>query len=709
MAGLADGMTNVLRLLGHFCARRPWRVMIGWVLLVVALTSLAIALGGTFRDAMTAPGTPSSVANERLTAHFPESTFAGAHVVVNDRAQAVDQAAVDAAADRIRHQPKVENVTVRLSPDAHTALIAVTYQESLPNLNAAELTTALTVAAAPLSNGDTRTAVGGEVPESLQGPDGIAEAVGVAVAVLVLVFAFGSMLAAGLPLLIAAAGLGAGLMLIAVLSAFVDISTVSPTLGSMIGLGVGIDYALFMVAAQRRHLALGLDPIAAAAETAATAGRAVVSAGGCVLIGITGLAFCGVPGFAWMGVSAALVVAATMVAALTLLPALLGLAGPRIFSRRVRRDGRLPLDSFYSRTAARTTAAVVKRPVLALLAGITALLALAAPAIGMRLGQNDAGSESADRPTRQAYDLVAAGFGPGANGPLILVADAAVDLTAAQAAGDAAGVASVGQPRLSPDGVLAVRVITPEFGPQDPRTQSLINTVVAKLPAGAQLTGPTAALFDLTRVLGERLWVVIGVVLAATYLLLVMVLRSVLLPLKAVLSNLLSIAACFGVMTMAFQTAWGAKVLGLEQPVPIAAWAPVVLFAILFGLSMDYEIFMISSIAERRLVEPNPKLHIIEGMAGSARIVICAAAIMIAVAAGFAFDSSVMVKIIGVGMVSAILVDVTLVRMLVVPAAMTLLGNANWWFPTRGPGRQHPTGPASPAVPAPHSPRHLAV
>ena len=289
-------MTNLLHLLGHFCARRPWRVMIGWLLMVAAVTSLSIALGGTLRDAMTAPGTPSAVAGERLAAHFPESTFAGAHVVADWGAQAVDQAAVAAAADRIRDLPQVATAEVTISPDDHTALIGVTYQQPLPNLNAGDVTTALTDAAAPLETGSVRTAVGGEVPESVQGPDGLAEAVGVAVAVLVLVFAFGSVIAAGLPLLIAAAGLGAGLMLITVLSAFVDISTVSPTLGSMIGLGVGIDYALFMVAAQRRYLALGFDPVTAAAKTTATAGRAVVSAGGCVLIGITGLAFAVFPG-----------------------------------------------------------------------------------------------------------------------------------------------------------------------------------------------------------------------------------------------------------------------------------------------------------------------------------------------------------------------------------------------------------------------------
>ena len=263
-----------------------------------------------------------------------------------------------------------------------------------------------------------------------------------------------------------------------------------------------------------------------------------------------------------MGVSAALVVAATMLAAVTLLPALLGLAGPRIFSRRVRRDGRLAVDSFYSRAAGRTTSAVVKHPVIGLLVGITALLALAAPALGMRLGQNDAGSESADSTTRRAYDLVAAAFGPGMNGPLILVADADVDLAAARAAGSTAGVASVSEPQRSPDGVLAVRIISPAFGPQDPRTQSLIDSITAELPVGAQLTGPTAAVSDLTGVLGERLWLVIGVVLAATYLLLVVVLRSVLLPLKAVLANLLSIAACFGVLTMAFQTTWGTEAFG---------------------------------------------------------------------------------------------------------------------------------------------------
>ena len=672
--------------------------MICWLIGLAAVTMLSVTAGGTLRDAITVPDSSSANALARLEQHFPDATAAQAHVVANWGSAPVDSAAVDQTLTLIRQLPTVLRAELMTAPDRHTELITVTYTIALPQIAAADATAALTAAAEPLINSGASTAVGGEIPESVQGPNGIGEAAGVLVAVVVLLLAFGSIVAAGLPLLLAGAGLGVGLCLITLLAAVVDVSTVSPTLASMIGLGVGIDYGLFMIAAQRRNLAAGMSPVTAAGQTTATAGRAVISAGGCVLIGITGLAFCGIAGFAWMGVSAALVIAVTVLAAVTLLPALLGLAGKRIFGRRVRRSGLIQVDTFYSRAAERSTAAVVRRPAASLLVGVIALLALAAPALAMRLGQNDAGSESTGNPTRQAYDMVSAAFGPGTNGPIVVVSDRAADVPAALLASSLEGVAAVSAARVSPDGAVSVRILTAEFGPQDPRTAALIDQLHRILPAGADITGPTASVADLTEVLGDRLWVVIGAVLLATFLLLLVVLRSVLLPLKAVLANLFSVAACYGVMTLAFQTDWGSALMGLHQPVPIPAWAPVVLFAILFGLSMDYELFMVTSIVEQRALLADPRRQIVVGMAATTRIVVCAAAIMIAVAAGFAVDPGVMIKIIGVGLASAILIDVTLVRLLVVPATMALFGAANWWFPSR---RSRPTARTPRSDPAP--------
>ncbi len=464
-------------------------------------------------------------------------------------------------------------------------------------------------------------------------------------------------------------------------------NSVSPTLDSMIGLGVGIDYALFIVAKYRDRMAAGSPPVAAAAEANATAGRSVAVAGTCVLIGITGLALSGMPSFATMGVAAALVIVCMVTAAITLLPALLRLMGQRVFGRRARRAAQLPGTSFRSARAERLAHAVIRRPGRSLAIGALLLIALTVPTASMRLGQNDPGSESLANPTRQAYDLVAQAFGPGANGPLeVVVNRGAVPAAALTAlAGRLAatpGVAEVSAPVLSPDGRTAVLQVIPATGPQQPQTRDLVDRLHhGVLPAGADLTGPTAVMADMTATLSGHLWRVMLAVLAATFALMVIVFRSVVLPAKAVITNLLSVAACYGVMTLVFQTQAGAWLLGLPGPVPIAAWAPIVLFAILFGLSMDYEVFMLSRVQDSYQRTGDPRGAVADGLAATARIITAAAAIMIAVAAGFAFDPSVMVKIIGVGMASAILVDVTIGRLLLVPAAMALLGARNWYLP----------------------------
>jgi RND superfamily putative drug exporter len=478
--------------------------------------------------------------------------------------------------------------------------------------------------------------------------------------------------------------------MIALLAAITEVNSVSPTLGSMLGLGVGIDYGLFVVARHRQALAARLSPVDAAAHATATAGRSVVFAGLSVLIGITGLVFSGVPSFASMGFASALVILACVVAAITLLPAVLAALGPRVFGRRARQraaqSGTLPADSFHSPGAERLARRVTRRPVLWLVISAITLLALAAPAVTMRLGQNDPGSESADKPTRQAFDLVAEGFGPGANGPLVAVVDRD-QLDAAQLdtlrtrITFTPGVSALSPVTESADGRTAVFQIVPATAPASAETRDLVTRLRQHLPAGTDLTGPTAAMLDLTSALAERLWLVILVVLAATFILLMLVFRSLVLPAKAVIANLLSVAASYGVMTLLFQTDTGATLIGLDSTVPIAGWAPMVLFAILFGLSMDYEVFLLSSVREQHDAGLSNRDSVVHGLGASSKIIVCAAAIMIAVAAGFALDSSVVVKIIGVGMGAAILIDVTVVRMVLVPAAMAAFGTANWYHP----------------------------
>jgi RND superfamily putative drug exporter len=667
-------------------------VITTWLIVLVALTALTALAGGTYRDDAVAPGTSSERATNVLLASFPEAAGAQAHVVaqwpaLNGGLRSVTgQAAIDEAVKQIASVPGVREAVPRVSEDGRTVMVQASFNDEAPDLDAAAITRRLDTAAAPLERAGARTATGGEVPESGQGPSGMAEAIGAGAALVILLLAFGSVLAAGLPLAVAAVGLGAGMGLIGLLAAMTDVSSVAPTLGAMLGLGVGIDYALLMVARYRDCLGAGLAPVAAAATTNSTAGRSVVFAGTSVLIGILGLALSAIPMFTTMGMAAALVIAVTVATSITLVPTLLALAGPRVFSRKVRRSGKFPTASFSSPHAAKLARRVVRRPVSWLLASLLILMVLAAPALGMRLGNSDAGSEAASDPTRQAYDMVAEGFGPGANGPLAVVVDnSSVSSTRraelATSLAQTPGVAEVTQTLTSAGGEVSVLRVFPTTGPQAEATQDLVRRLHATLPTGVDITGPTAATLDLTDVLSDRFPVVIAAVLLATFALLVVVFRSLVVPLKAVVTNLLSVVASYGVLTLAFQTSIGADLLGLPGPVPIPAWAPVVLFAILFGLSMDYEVFMLSRVRHEFDRTGDARGSVIVGLADTARIITSAATIMIAVALGFAFDPGVMVKIIGVGMASAIAIDVTVSRMLLVPAAMALLGRANWYLP----------------------------
>lgn len=666
-------MDTMLRRLGRLTTAHPKATLAAWVPLLALLAVLSATLGGALRDAMTAPDSSSERAMQTLRDEFPQRTGASAHVVAQ-WPDTADPTAVAQVAQSLSAVAGVDDVDVRTSGDGSAALLSVTMTEEVADVDLKALTAQLQVAAAPLTGSGARVGVGGQVPEAVQGPNGIAEGVGVLVALLLLVLSLGRVLAAGIPLVVAGVGLGAGMSLIMLLAAVTDVSTVSPTLGMMMGLGVGIDYGLFLVARHLEGLAAGRSVVDSAVEATVRAGHSVLVAGLVVLVAITGLFFAGVPGFATMGMAAGLVVLACVAAALTVVPALLVLCGHRLLARRPR--------TFRSPLAERLTRAVTRRPLTWLVVGVVALLALAAPALGMRLGQNDAGSERASAPTRIAHDLVVDAFGPGHNGPLLVVAPAEAADATVSALHTVPGVAEVAAPQLSGSGSTVAIPVVPATGPSKQATFDLVERLHTALPAGAEVTGATAAMVDTTRVLGDHLVQVVLAVLLATFVLLVPLLRSVLVPLKAVVVNLLSIGAAYGVMTLAFQTEAGAALLGLPGPVPIPGWAPVVLFGILFGMSMDYEVFLVSRVREAYQRTGDPVGSVVDGLGASAKVVTVSGAVMVAVALGFAFDPGVMVKIIGVGMAAAILVDVTIVRMLLVPAALTLMGHANWWLPT---------------------------
>ncbi|MGH8866766.1 MAG: MMPL family transporter [Actinomycetes bacterium] len=682
-------MPSPLYRLGRVAALHPWRVVAAWLLAAGAVAGAAQVSGGVPTDDYTLPGTGTQRATELLEERFPEAAGADSRVVVHRDGGPLDQRALGEAKAELEDVQDVSAVAPPLvSRDGSTAVLTVQYDVPVTEFRGNEGVDELEPATAPLDERGYQVEYGGQVPENVQPPSGTAELVGIGAALVILLAAFGAVIAAGLPLAIAGVGLGIGTSGITLLAASADVSTVAPTLATMVGLGVGIDYALLVVTRHRDALAEGIPVADAVGRATATAGQSALWAGVTVLLALTGLLFCGIPNFATMGVATGIVVLVTMVAAVTLLPALLGLLGFRVYSRRDRRSGHLQASASHSRMAERFARVVGRRPLPWLLVTLVLLLALAAPALSLRIGEADAGSESEELTIRRAYDLVDAEFGPGANGPLAV----AVDVPAAggpealpdlrQRLSGVEGVATVGPPTVSDDRTAALFTLTPTTGPQDTETEQLVERLRdGPLPPGSDVAGFTAAMIDLSDVLAENLWRVVASVIALSCLLLLLAFRSLVIPLKAAVVNLLSIGAALGVVAAVFQTEAGASLVGLDETVPVAAYVPVLMFAVLFGLSMDYEVFLLSRVREEWLATGQSRRAVVTGLASTARVISSAAAIMVAVFLGFAFDPTVVVKMMGVGMATAIAVDATLVRLLLVPAIMAVLGRHAWYLP----------------------------
>ncbi|GAA2733905.1 MMPL family transporter [Actinocorallia aurantiaca] len=665
--------------LGGAAARRPWRMIGAWVLALVLFTGLASVLGGALHDDYELEGTGSQAATELLRERFPAVAETSARVVVHD-GDGVDEAEVVRAVARLEKLPHVVGVDGPLpGAGGRTVLLTVRYDLPVTDLRPAEDLELLKKAAQVPG---AQVEFGGQVPENVTAPDGTSEAVGIVAAMVVLFLAFGSVAAAGLPLAVALTGLGVGMAGITLFAAVEDVGTTTPTLAVMIGLGVGIDYALFVLTRFRENLAAGQDVPEAVAGANATAGRSVLFAGATVLVALCGLVFAGLPIFVTMGFSAAIVVFATMLSAVTLLPALLGLAGRRVLRRGERRGAPVVNDS---RWVGAWAARVGRRPLPWLLAALTLMLALAAPALGMRTWPNDASSEPADATVRKAYDLIAEAYGPGANGPLLVALDLERDVDPAEVRTrlDAVeGVASVGEPVLSPGEDAAVLTVVPEYGPQDERASEVVDAVRDQVrPLGGEVAGLTASYRDLNEIVLDRIWLVILAVVGTSCVLLLLVFRSIAVSLKAAAMNLLSIGAAYGVLTVVFQWGWGTELLGLPHSVPVSSFILPLMFAVLFGVSMDYEVFLLSRVREDYERTGDPHRSVVSGLAATGRIITSAALIMIAVFAGFVFDPGVVIKQMGVGLAVAVALDATLVRLVLVPAAMALLGRWNWWLP----------------------------
>jgi RND superfamily putative drug exporter len=520
------------------------------------------------------------------------------------------------------------------------------------------------------------------------------ELVGLLVAIVVLLVAFGSLMAAGVPIGTALVGLLIGLGGVGIMAGFVQVPTASSLLASMIGLGVGIDYALFVVTRHRQHLHEGVTPVEAAARANATAGQSVLFAGMTVVIAIAGLVMSGIPAVAVMGLSAALVVLVSMAVAVTLLPALLGLIGTRI-DRWSLPHRRAAIGQSRQTLSARWAHHVGRRPWRYAAISLTALIALAAPTVGLRIGFADDSNTPRSSTEHRAFDLLASGFGKGFNGPLAIVVQrpagtdrALLDRIGRVVASDA-GVAAVEPALVNRSGNTAVITVLPKTSPQNAVTAVTVNRLrhnvlpgaVHGTGATAMVTGRTAVFADMSSRLTSRLPWFIAAVVVLSFVLLLVVFRSLLVPLKAALMNLLSIGAAYGVIVGVFQRGWAKGALGLHSTMPINPFVPMIMFAILFGLSMDYEVFLLSRVREEFQRSGDSHLSVVDGLASTARVITSAALIMISVFLAFVGGTDVTIKMFGLGLATAVLIDATLVRMVLVPATMSLLGRANWWLP----------------------------
>ncbi|MFG3001044.1 MMPL family transporter [Streptomyces sp. NPDC048340] len=687
------------------CARHPVWVIAAWLVLLAATFAGRQAVGSTYSDEVSLPGSRSHAGAELLTASAPGFGAPGGRVVfhVGSGTVAAHTGAVDRTISDLKALPHVTAASPPVtSADGRTAYTTVSFDRQVKTLGHA-YTERLDEAAAPARAAGLQVAYGGDLNQVVREPadDRTAELIGIAAALLVLLLAFGSIAAALLPLATALLGVGVGLGAVGITAGVVTFATSAPTLATMIGLGVGIDYALFLTTRFRQDLLDGHDPVAAASRTLAVSGRSVLVAAVTVAVAMLSLYACGLGLIGKLGLAAAIAVVVTAAASLTLVPAALGLVGRQIDRFAVRRpvaETGGERDGWH-----RYAALVARRPRTFLTAGTLLLALCAVPMFSMRLGHVDDGADAPGTVTRNAYEWTAAadgpGFGPGATGPFVVVADVShatapadrIGAELADALRSTEGVARITPVTASPDGKLLITTLTPASGPQSAATGELYTELTdstlpdALAPFGARgyLTGSTAGQLDFRDTVTARLPYIIAIVLTAALLLLTAVFRSVVIPVKAVLMNLLTTAASYGILVAVFQWGWGSSLLGLSEPVPIESYVPMMMFAIVFGLSMDYEIFLLSSVAETYRRTGDNTLAVGTGLSVTGRVISSAALIMTAVFLAFAASPTVVVKMLAVGLAVSVVLDATVVRLMLVPSAMFLMGGANWWLPRR--------------------------
>jgi RND superfamily putative drug exporter len=727
--------------LAQFCVRRKFVVLAVWLVATIALVAVSHRLGDNTNDNLSLPGTDSQAATDSLAKSFPDQANGSSPIVLHAKGGKLTDTknaeAVNAAAAGVAKEPHVASVVNPLTPQGATALskdkttgyLSVTLGTSPGSLSEEE-TQKIIDGADPAKAAGLEVETGGQLGQKVSKPaTESSELIGIIAAMVILTLTFGTVVSMLLPILNAILGLLATLAIIRMLGHVATVPTVAPTLATMIGLGVGIDYALFIVTRHFRGMKDGLTIDESIARAAATSGGAVFFAGGTVTIALVSLAVAGIPLITTLGLMAAIAVVVAVLAALTLLPATLAISGPRIDSLRVRHP---PTDEqAHEGLWAKWAHEIARYPWIAGIAALAILIPLTIPLLSLSLGQQDVAALSSTTTARKAYDLLAKNFGPGINGPLIVAVSLGSPAQAPSAASSGAAKSSTSSkgtagsaskssqsqsdprtadPRLATlqkdisatPGVVAVtpaqidKAGTSAFfnvvaakGPAEEATSELVETLRSSVIPGADkgtdmkadVGGSTAGYIDLASRISEKLPLQILVVILLSFVLLILAFRTAIIPAQAAVMNLLSIGASYGVLTAIFQYGWLAKAIGLSGSVPIVSYVPLFMFAVLFGLSMDYEVFLVSQIEEHVHAGEDNKSSVVSGLVTSARVITAAALIMVFVFGSFVLNGDPTIKQFGIGLAVAVVLDATVVRCLLVPALMLLMGKVNWWMP----------------------------